>query len=314
MVKLKHSRLTPPELHVPCRKIHLDPQMRAAAWSHIGQPTCCAAHDTDGLPKWSYDNRAQHAGLRLPSRAFKGNSKCAKNVDPTPNCDTKTTKLSGNSCRCVIRGMVPVSKTSCACPDGQQLKNGACSVPPPPPPKCDGETAKLQGNRCVCTIRGMVPVSKTSCSCPNGQKIVNGRCAVPPPPPPKCDGETAKLQGNRCVCTVRGMVPVSKTSCACPKGQKIVNGRCTVPPPPPPKCDGVTAVPNGKACVCRFDDMRKRNATSCGCAQRGARFVRGKGCIVERVEPPREEVPTRHYFDATRLRAPRQSHRSLETQ
>ena len=226
-----------------------------------------------------------------PPGHSKGQGKCTKIVDPTPNCDTKTTKLSGNSCRCVIRGMVPVSKTSCACPDGEQLKNGACSVPPPPPPKCDGETAKLQGNRCVCTSRGMVPVSKTSCACPKGQKIVNGRCVVPPPPPPKCDGETAKLQGNRCVCTVRGMVPVSKTSCACPKGQKIVNGRCTVPPPPPPKCDGVTAVPNGKACVCRFDDMRKRNATSCGCAQRGARFVRGKGCIVERVEPPRERCP-----------------------
>ena len=195
--------------------------------------------------------------------------------DDKPNCDTKTAKLTGNSCRCIIRGMVPVSKTSCACPAGKQLRNGACAVPPPPPPKCDGKTAKLNGNRCVCIVRGMVPVSKTSCDCPKGQDVRNGKCAPPPPPPPKCDGKTSKLQGNRCVCTVRGMVPVSKTSCSCRKGEVVKNGACR---PERIDCPEGTVF-NGKRCV---------DAPRC---RRGQVALPGTGICVDLGQPREENVP-----------------------
>ncbi len=213
-------------------------------------------------------------------------------VPPTLlSCNSKTAKRVGQECRCTIRGMVPESKTSCACPKGQKVTNGRCSVPPPPPPKCDGDTAKLQGNRCVCTVRGMVPVAKTSCACPKGQKVINGRCTVPPPPPPKCDGDTAKLKGNRCVCTLRGMVPVSKSACACRKGESFKNGACR---PNRPDCPR-GAVFDGKRCIeqvrnCEPGQIRigRRCITVPDCP-RGQIPLPGLGQCIDVKRPPKDK-------------------------
>jgi hypothetical protein len=60
-------------------------------------------------------------------------------VPPPPPvvCDAATAQYVNGACRCTIQGQVPVSKTACACPNGQQLINGRCGNPPP---KCEGNT------------------------------------------------------------------------------------------------------------------------------------------------------------------------------
>jgi hypothetical protein len=194
-------------------------------------------------------------------------------VVPTPKCNGESAKLVGKECRCTIPGMVPVSKTACDCPKGQDVRNGRCAFPPPPPPKCDRATTVAQGQSCVCRFDHMGKVSDTSCRCDRGYQFAPGKgCIKLPPDCPR--GSRYNNNRNRCepVCVAGTRYDVAKNTCI-----KIVVA---------PRCDRVTAVPKGDSCVCRYEGMVKRGAGSCRCAVRGSVFVPGKGCV-ER-ERPRE--------------------------
>ena len=63
-----------------------------------------------------------------------------------PKCDPQTAALVGKACRCTIKGMVPVSATSCACSGNKELRGGECVTRKP---DCKvGTSFNPQRNRC----------------------------------------------------------------------------------------------------------------------------------------------------------------------
>jgi hypothetical protein len=141
------------------------------------------------------------------------------------NCDERTTKLVNGQCRCTIQGMVPVSKTSCACPDGTSLKGGACRNEPPPPPVCRGNTHLDRATgRCV----------ENELICPPKTHKVGRRCVADIPDCPR----GTHWNGRRCEPNIPN----------CPRPSKWNGKRCVEPQQPPHNCpDGMIKV--GRACI-----------------------------------------------------------------
>jgi hypothetical protein len=78
---------------------------------------------------------------------------------------------------CTLRGMVPVSKTSCGCRKGESFKNGACR---PDRPECPRGQV-FNGKRCVeqqtACKPGQIQIGKrcvTKPNCPRGQVAIPG--------------------------------------------------------------------------------------------------------------------------------------------
>ena len=113
-----------------------------------------------------------------------------------PKCDPRTTRGRGDRCRCLYKGMVQISPTSCACKRGTKLVPGKGCVRPvikprplPDRPKCDPRTTRARGNGCVCIIKGAVKISATKCGCRSNAQMIGGRCVPfrtrPTPDKPK---------------------------------------------------------------------------------------------------------------------------------
>jgi hypothetical protein len=152
-----------------------------------------------------------------------------KLVDPPKlNCDARTSKLVGGKCLCTVKGMVPVSKASCGCPDGTRLRDGACRKnppPPPPPPKC-GNNERLN-SKGVCVQKPVI--------CGPNERLVNGRCLDKP----IVCGPDKRLVNGRCI----------DRPLECPPGTKLSrNGRACLPiiQPCPP---GTKRLKSGKCVV-----------------------------------------------------------------
>ena len=191
---------------------------------------------------------------------------------PAPKCDAATTKLSGGQCRCIVKGMVPVTKTICGCPDGTKLSKGRCQAPPPPPPpppKCDTDTTVLSKGLCACRYRNMTQSGALSCQCKKGYDFVPGRGCVAPKP--RCtDGTRFNQNRNRC-----------EPICG-PDRTYDRKGNICIRIKTPPKCDMTTAVPRGDACACLYPGMTS-DGTSCSCPK-GEKFQRGRGCVSVEVQ------------------------------
>ncbi len=177
------------------------------------------------------------------------------NIDKTLKCDTKTSKLAGQACRCTIQGMVPVSKTACACQDGSTLHGGVCRKDPPPPPVCRNGT-HLEGKQCV--------ENAVNCRPPSLRNPNTNTCFVPPP---KC-GPGTHLVGKRCV--------PNDVICRAPSKRNPKTNTCVVPEQ---KCEPGTHK-QGRNCV---PDQRK-----CG---RGEISVKGRCISIPRCAFPEIPVP-----------------------
>ena len=157
-------------------------------------------------------------------------------VPPVLKCDAATAKLIGDQCRCIIQGMVPVSKTSCACPDGMSLKNGSCRKDPPPPPVCKGNTHLDRATgRCV----------QNELICPPKTHKVGQRCVADIPDCPR----GTHWNGRRCEPNIPN----------CPAPSKWNGKRCVEPQQPPRNCPpGMIKL--GRVCIpiarnCPFGTM-----------------------------------------------------------
>lgn len=192
---------------------------------NICRPKCPPLTEWDGSickPKWPFKT-----GNPTPETCKPGFNLVGDKCEPNrAKCDPRTAKLVEGECRCTVKGMRPISKTACGCPDGTQLKNGECRNNPPPPKD---------------------PV------CGKNQRLVNHKCVNNPPPPcganqrrnaagkcvaiiPDCQAGT-KWNGKRCV----AIIP------ECKRGTHWNGKRCIadVPDCPP------GTVFNGKRCVPR---------------------------------------------------------------
>ncbi len=173
----------------------------------------------------------------------------AKTINPvlTLTCDAATTVLSGNTCRCIIQGQVPVSNTACGCPNGQQLRNGRCEVPPP---VCGDNThLDLATGRCVPNV--------TNCPLNTHVDPATGKCVDNPP---RCTGNT-HLDPNSGKCVDNPPVCTGNTHYEPALGKCVENPpRCTGNThldPTTGKCvdnapvcrDGTHLAPDGKRCV-----------------------------------------------------------------
>lgn len=112
-----------------------------------------------------------------------------------------------------------------------------------------------------------------------------------PAPPLVCQASTARKKGNKCVCRYKDMYQKNKSSCGCVKGTRFVKGEGCKKVVNKPKCDRTTTVAKGNSCQCRYSNMyKKKSKTSCGCVK-GTKFVKGKGCIKQRVDKPKVDKP-----------------------
>lgn len=111
------------------------------------------------------------------------NRQCTKVVlekTPRPKCDSNSTYLSGERCRCRYEGMKAVSATRCACPKGTRYVAGAgCrktdrSEKPRAPIQCDPDTTVSTGSACVCRYQGMINISRARCGCSAGKTFYAG--------------------------------------------------------------------------------------------------------------------------------------------
>ena len=158
-------------------------------------------------------------------------------ITSTPKCDPATARRQGKQCACMFQGMVPVSATQCACPDGKRFIPGkGCATPVtcqppmrldptgrhclPPPPVChEPMVPGAVPGRCVCPP-GLVKQGET---CIKRQVEVCPAPKVPGPRPGSCVCPQGTVQaGGRCVPPMQCRAPMfpnaAGTACLCPKG------------------------------------------------------------------------------------------------
>lgn len=157
----------------------------------------------------------------------------AETMPEAPDCDSATTRATGQTCECRFDNMSAISETACGCDAGYELKAGKGCEKVKDLPKCDGRTAKLVGETCRCTIKDTVPVSATSCGCAKGKELVGGKCVAAKP---QCErGFKFNTKRNRCepVCPKGTQYDSKRNQCIkaqpeCPAGTSLdkKTGKC----------------------------------------------------------------------------------------
>ncbi len=138
------------------------------------------------------------------------------------SCDAKTAKLSGESCRCTIQGMTPISKTACGCAKGTKLENGKCMKPA----NCKSTALfNKDRGRCepVCKEGAKYDVKSNKCIVPQSQCKQGAKFS---PKSNRCEavcrqGFTYNSKRNACI------EIVERPKCQLPSVYNPISKKCT---------------------------------------------------------------------------------------
>jgi uncharacterized repeat protein (TIGR01451 family) len=164
-----------------------------------------------------------------------------KPVDTGPKCDLRTTKPVNDTCRCIIQGQTPISKTACGCPKGTELQRGQCVKPKP---ECQQGTRFSDArNRCepICKNGQEYNPSRNVCLtpkpvCKQGTRYnpATNSCVVDKPVCKR--GQAYDAATNRCinirpVCQPGTQYNPKRNTCVpleqrCPPGTLKLRGQC----------------------------------------------------------------------------------------